>query len=79
MSWRCLLHSIVIFARARAAYEADPKKFNHEDYGERILVRIEKDIIRPGTRRGEKSLSHEEVEKKLKGCERSALRLLTTF
>lgn len=39
-------------------------------------MRIEKDVIRLGTRRGEEPLPHEEVEKKLEWYERSALKII---
>lgn len=66
----------VLFASARAAYEADPKKFNREDYAERILARIETGVIKQGTRRGEEPLSEDEVAKKLEAYERSALKTI---
>ncbi|PYS84203.1 MAG: hypothetical protein DMF67_05910 [Acidobacteria bacterium] len=62
----------VLFATARAAYEADPKTYIRENYGAKILTHIEKNVIRRGIRRKELPLTFQQIEEKLRGYEESA-------
>lgn len=70
----------VLFASARASFEADPKRFARDGHEEKILARIEQGVISAGTRRAhEPPLPRQQFEEKLQNYEEEAQQLVADF